>query len=226
MLTFGLAVALLVSFLLIAGRHNELAVQRDWEFVLNPEGHRLYSDTVDEILRDRGVTEQMYEDAFKARGDGQTEKAIRFLETGSLVVAGYYSQSLLELLRNVGHLASAAAAIAPLPPLRPAGFEARELATLAGLQRFVHHLLLTTRDRLAFRLAVLRCSVRAAVGLLLRTTSKTRSEPEADRHWRRLSALRTDLGTLTDEALLSLRSVLASLAAVRRPAVAEVKKTA
>jgi len=89
MLTFGLAVALLVGFLLLAGRHNELAVERDWEFVLNPEGHRLYSDTVDDILRDRGVTEQMYEDALKARTEGQTEKAIRFLEAGSMVVAGY-----------------------------------------------------------------------------------------------------------------------------------------
>ena len=145
------------------------------------------------------------------------DEAIQFLVIGSRVV-GECSESLVVLLRSTWVLSRHAAAIAPIPPLRPSGFRARELATLAGLHIFGHHLLITTRERLRLRLAVLRCAVRAASALLLRATWRTREAPSKAAGWARIGALRADLGTLTDESLLSLRAVLASLAAVRRPA--------
>jgi len=57
-------------------------------------------------------------------------------------------------------------------------------------------------------------------------TWRTREAPSKAAGWARIDALRGDLGTLTDESLLSLRAVLASLAAVRRPAAEGARKTA
>jgi hypothetical protein len=119
-----------------------------------------------------------------------------------------------------------AEAIAPMPPLRPGMFHARQLATLAGLHQVGHHLLITTRERLHLRLAVLRCGVRAATWLVIRATWGARKDINDTRRWRHVDEVRGDLGLVTDETLASLRGVLASLAAVRRPVGATESKTA
>lgn len=222
---FMLCLAALLAVLVLAGHLSEEQTIRDWEMILNPEGARVYDEVSGQLAFESAKVQTSYSDAADARAEGRMDEALRLLGVGSRVV-GDCAQSMVSMLRSVGLLARHAAAIAPLPPLRPSGFRARELATLAGLHTLGHHLLMTTHERLALRLAVLRCGVRAAAALLLRTTWRTREAPQRAQGWYRIEALRLDLGTLTEESLASLRAVLASLAGVRRPRAEEARKTA
>jgi hypothetical protein len=95
-------------------------------------------------------------------------------------------------------------------------FHVGQLRTLAGIHAVGHHLLATTRERFRLRVAVLRYGLRAAVGMLLRNSRGLVSRPETISEWDRLTMIRADVGTLTDESLESLRVLLASLTAVRR----------
>ena len=211
------AIAFLLLVLLLAGHRDQERTLREWEIVLNPDGAQTYDHVSAQLAFNAAAVRESYMSAERAQAEGRLEEALRYLSLGSRMVSSC-SDDLLGTLRSLGSLARHASAIAPIPPLRPSGFRARELATLAGLHIFGHHLLITTRERLRLRLAVLRCAVRAASALLLRATWRTREAPSKAAGWARIGALRADLGTLTDESLLSLRAVLASLAAVRRPA--------
>jgi hypothetical protein len=217
-------VALLVVFLLVAGHHNEQEVARRWDMMMNPEGLRVYSEVADQISWERRMAQTSYDDAAQAHVRGDSAEALRFLDVGSRVV-GDCSTSVLALLRNMATLSRYAAAIAPVPPLRPSSFHARQLATLAGLHQLGHHLLLTTRERLHFRIGVLTYGVRAATWLALRATWALRTRMADPRRWRRVDEVRGDLGTLTDESLDTLRAVLASLAAVAIPAEGQPART-
>ncbi len=126
------------------------------------------------------------------------------------------SETLPSLLKNLAVLSWQAAAILPTPPLRPLRFHMAQLRTLAGLHAVGHHLLATTRERFRLRVAVLRYGLRAALGMLRRSTQSLVMQPEGLANWTRVAMIRADLGTLTDESLESLRVLLASLAAVRR----------
>jgi hypothetical protein len=217
-------IALLFVFLLMAGHHNEQEVARRWDIMMNPEGLRVYADVATQITWERRMAQTSYDDAAQANAGGDIGEALRFLDVGARVV-GDCSATVLALLRNMATISRYAAAIAPVQPLRPASFHARELATLAGLHQLGHHLLVTTRERLHLRVGVLACGVKAATWLALRATWTLRSRMFDARHWRRVDEVRGDLGTLTDESLETLRVVLASLAAVPIPAEAQAART-
>jgi hypothetical protein len=225
MLILGTGIVLMLVFLVLVGHHNENEALRQWEAVLNPDGAHVYAQVAEQVEQKRAMVERSYEGAARARTDGCTQEAVRLLELGGRLVEDC-SPSLLRLLRNILVLSRHAAAIAPVPPLRPKDFRVVQLVTLAGVHRFGHHFLMTTRERLEFRLTVLRCGVKAAAGLLLRATRATIQAPSSDARWRRIEAVREDLGTLTEESLASLRVVLASLAAVQRPVAKAASKVA
>jgi hypothetical protein len=217
---FLVSLSFLVLFLLLAGYHNEQTILEQWDIVLNPEGHQSYSLAADKSAWGHRMAQITYDDAAKAHANGNLAEALRLLDLGSRVV-GDCATDTMALLRGVATLAGYAEAIAPMAPLRPAAFHGRQLATLAGLHQLGHHLLITTRERLHLRLAVLRCGVRAGGWLVARATWGVQKDIGDPRRWRHVDAARGDLGLLTDEALSSLRVVLASLAAVRRPAPAK-----
>ena len=226
MLMFMLAgVGLMLAFLAILGHHNQQRALQEWEMILNPEGTAVYDEVCGQLLWNRDILQRSYEAAAVAHAQLRPKEMAHHLDLAARIV-GECSDGIPHLLRNLALLARYAAAIAPVPPLRPSGFRSRELATLAGLHTLGHHLLITTRERLHFRLTVLRCAVRAAGALLLRATWRTREAPQETAGWARVGVLRADMGTLTDESLASLRVVLASLAAVRRPVAEGERKTA
>jgi hypothetical protein len=225
MLILGTGIVLMLVFLVLVGHHNENEAMREWEAVLNPDGAEVYAQVAEQIEQKRVMVERSYKGAEKARTNGSTQEAVRLLELGGRLVEDC-SPSLLRLLGNILVLSRHAAAIAPVPPLSPKDFRVVQLITLAGVHRFGHHFLMTTRERLEFRLAVLRCAVKAAAGLLLRATRATIEAPGSNARWSRMEAVRTDLGTLTEESLASLRLVLASLAAVQRPVAKAASRVA
>ncbi len=219
------ATVLLLFFLVLLGLHNVSAAFSEWEYVLNPEGLQVYTMVAKEILWDRTMAQTSFEDAFVANMRGDSKAALRHLDIGSSVV-GDCSDSLRKLLHNTTVIARQAAAIAPPPPLLPSRFNAGTLKTLAGINWLFHHFLITTRERLAFRFGVLRFGVREAVRLVLRATMHLKQGMGEGQRWRRVDEVRGDLGTLTDESLVTLRLVLASLAAVRRAEPVSARKTA
>jgi hypothetical protein len=225
MMIIGTGVILLVLTLALVGYRNEAVAFRDWEYVLNAEGLKVYSETANQVLFERRMSEISLDDAALLNKQGDIGGAIRHLRIGAEVV-GDCSDSLVQLLHNTGLLSRHAAAIAPSSPLLPPQFNTRTLATLAGLHQLGHHLLITTRDRLMFRLTILRCGVRQASKLMLRATWRLSGDLTNPKRWRRMDDLRGDLGTLTDESLQTLRVVLASLAAVPRAEVRSAPRTA
>lgn len=225
MMILGTGVVLLVLTLALLGYRNEAVAFRDWDYVLNTEGLKIYSETANQVLFERRMSEISLDDAALSSKQGDMGGAIRHLRIGAEVV-GDCSDSLVQLLHNTGLLSRHAAAIAPIAPLFPPRFNARTLATLAGLHQLGHHLLITTRDRLMFRLTILRCGVRQASKLMLRATWRLSGDLTNPKRWRHMDDLRADLGTLTDESLQTLRVVLASLAAAPRAEVRPAPRTA
>lgn len=217
-------IALLVVFLLVAGHHQEQEVARRWDMMMNPEGLRVYADVASQVAWERRMAQTSYEDAACANARGDVAEALRFLKVGAKVV-GDCSFSILALLRNMVTMSRYAAAIAPVEPLRPAAFRVGQLATLAGLHRLGHHLLITTRERLHFRIGVLACGIKTATWLALQATGRLRRNTGDVRRWRRVAEVRQDLGTLTDASLETLRAVLASLAAVPVPSETRTART-
>jgi hypothetical protein len=220
-----LAFALLLILLATLGAHDEQRVLERWDMRLNPEGLRVYSNVADEILWNRRMVESSVESAAKAKGEGSLSETIRFLDAAGWIL-GHCSDSLLALVRNVGQLARFAEAIAPMPPMDPAQFRMRRMLLLAGFHNLAHHSVVTTRERMWLRLAVLRGGIKACVPVLARAIARTRARAGDPSRWGRLEDAKADLGTLTDESLATLRSVLGSLAAVRRPVEAAERKTA
>jgi hypothetical protein len=216
MMVVAASALLLLGYLAVAGQRDENRTLREWEMILSPECSRLYDEVSEQILLDRRMVGELYTDDAGARKEGREQAMRNFLEVGGRLV-GDCSGSLTALLRNVSVLSRHAAAIAPIPPLRPAAFRVGVLFTLAGGHRVLHHLLVTTRERLHLRIAVLRCGVIAATRLLRRATLRTVAVPTDDARWGRMDSVRSDLGTLTDESLATLRFTLASLAGVPRP---------
>jgi hypothetical protein len=203
-----------LAFLVMMGRLDETRTLREWEMALTPEGKTVFTTVANQVRHERGMADQSYDRAVEARDLGSREEAARFLRAGASVVESC-SATLPELLRNLSVLSWQAAAIMPMPPLRPLDFRLAQLRTLAGVHTLFHHLLATSRERFRLRVAVLRYGLRAAVGLLVRNTRALVVRPEQRSGWDHVATIRADLGTLTDESLESLRVLLGSLAAVQ-----------
>jgi hypothetical protein len=218
------ALALLAAILAFRGQNDQQDVLERWDFTLNPEGHKVYSDVAEQIKWDRRMYEESYDEAAMEDVRGNVKQAIHLLSFAAQV-ATESTLRVLALLRNAGILATHAEAIAPVPALTPVAFNASRLSLLATLHGIVHAFLVSTRERLALRLLILRCAVRAAAGLLRRATLRLCDEM-AGRRWIRLRQAREDHATVTDESLATLRLVLASLAAVPRPEPMRQRKPA
>ena len=61
----------------------------------------------------------------------------------------------LKRLRAMGVCIRMATAILPVPALKPRDFRLTQLSSLAGLSKFIHHLLVSTGERFLLRLYVL-----------------------------------------------------------------------
>lgn len=204
-----------LAFLVLMGHVDEAATLRDWEIALTPDGQGVFARVAQQVRHEHGMAEESYARAAEARRAGSLEDAVCYLRAGARVVEAC-SDTLPALLRNLSVLSWQAAAILPVHPLRPFGFHAGQLRTLATFHVVVHHLLATTRERFRLKIAVLRYGIRAAVGMLLRNTRALFARPDTVSEWDRVSAIRADISALTEESLDSLRVLLASLAAVRR----------
>jgi hypothetical protein len=207
---FGLVV------LLLLGRRNERAVRRDWELLLTPKGERVFKSIEGRMQSHIDLAEMTYDEAFTVRELGSLDEAKHLLDVGFRVIE-QFSPSMLKLLAAMATFSRMVSAMAPVTPLRPAGFRLAQLASLAYLNQVLHQFLVSSGERFRLRVYVLGRGFGMATRFLLQSTQRIVSNaPEAEREWQQIEALREDFQTLTDESMASLRALLTSLSAEKR----------
>lgn len=212
----GLSALSVLIVLFLFGRRNERAVRRDWELLLTPKGERVLKTIEGRVQSHLDLADLTYDEAFSVRELGSLEEAKHLLDVGFRVIE-QFSPSMLRLLAAMATFSRMVSAMAPVTPLRPAGFRLAQLASLAYLHQFLHQFLVSTGERFRLRLYVLGRGFGLATRYLLQSTRRIVSnDPEAEREWQQIEALREDFQTLTDESMASLRTLLTSLSAEQR----------
>ena len=210
----GLAI-LCLPLLYILGRRDEKKVRRDWELLLTPRGEQLYRTIETRVTSEMQLATITYDEAFSVRELGSIEEAKHLLDVGYKVIEKF-SPSMLRLLAAMSTFSRMVSAMAPVKPLRPQGFRVAQIASLAYLNQLLHNFVVTTAERYRLRVYILGRSFALATTFLMHSTQRiVRNEPEADREWQQIDAIRHDFQTLTEESLTSLRALLTSLAAER-----------
>lgn len=210
-----------LAVLFLFGRRNERAVRRDWELLLTPKGEKLYRTIEGRVQSQMSLADLTYEEAFSVRELGSIEEARHLLDVGFRVIE-QFSPNMLRLLAAMATFSRMVSAIAPIKPLRPQAFRLTQIASLAYLNQLLHQFLVSTSERFRLRVYVLGRGFGLATRFLLRSTRRILGgEPEADREWEQIQAIREDFQTLTSESLDSLRVLLTSLAGEDREALLE-----
>jgi hypothetical protein len=203
------------------GRRNERAVRRDWQLLLTPRGENVYRTIEGRVESEMALANLTYEEAFSFRQLGSVAEARELLDVGYRVIERF-NPSMLQLLTTMAGFSRMVSAMAPVTPLSPRDFRLTEIASLAYLNGLIHQFLVSTAERFRLRIYILGQSFGLATRALLRSTRRiTREEPEAEREWEQVDAIRKDYDTLTRDSLDTLRVLLTSLAAERREDVLE-----
>jgi hypothetical protein len=192
-----------VAVLLALGLWNEAAVRRDWDFVLTAAGSRAHADAAARYEALSRLREMTWRSAAEAAGDRRRE----FLDLGVRFIEEQ-GHDLATKLRGIAVLSRMAAAIAPVRPVRPGAFRLGQLRGLAGLGAILHHLLVTTGERLRLRAYVLR----AGCGIVARAArgAARRERPEG------LAVAGQDLTAISLETLETFHALLLSMEAEPR----------
>jgi hypothetical protein len=215
-LPIGFTAVTLPIVLYLLGKRDERAVKRDWELLLTPRGEKLYRNIEGRVQSEMALADVTYDEAFTVKELGSVDEAKHLLDVGYQVIEKF-SPNMLKLLATMATFSRMVSAMAPIAPLRPQGFRMAQIASLAYLNQFVHRFMVTTAERYRLRVYILGRSFGLATRFLLDSTKKiVNNEPEADKEWEQIQAVRQDFQTLTDESLDSLRVLLTSLAAEKR----------
>jgi hypothetical protein len=211
---FAVLSSLLLIYLL--GRRNEGSVRRDWDMLLTPQGEKLYRMIEGRVHNEMALADMTYDEAFSVRELGSVNDAKQLLDLGYKVIEKF-SPNMMRLLAAMASFSRMVSAMAPVTPLRPRDFKLAQIVSLAYLNGLLHQFLVSTAERYRLRLYILGRSFALGSRYLLDSTQRIiQGEPEADREWDQIQAIREDFQTLTDESLESLKALLTSLAAERR----------
>jgi hypothetical protein len=212
----GLTVLGGAVILFLFGLRNERAVARDWELLLTPRGEHLYRNIRNRVRSEMDLADMTYAEAFQVRELGSVDEAKHLLDVGYRVIERF-SPNMLKLLAAMATFSRMVSAMAPVAPLRPKDFKLAQLVSLAYLNSVLHQFLVSTSERYRLRVYILGRSFAIGTRFLLESTGHIlNGEPESEREWDQVQAIRHDFQTLTDESLESLKVLLTSLAAERR----------
>ena len=215
-LFLGLTVLGGIAILFLFGIRNERAVARDWELLLTPRGEHLYRNIRSRVRSEMDLADMTYAEAFEVRELGSVEEAKHLLDVGYKVIERF-SPNMLKLLAAMATFSRMVSAMAPVAPLRPKDFKLAQLVSLAYLNSVLHQFLVSTSERYRLRVYILGRSFAIGTKFLFESTQRiVNGEPESEREWDQVQAIRHDFQALTDESLESLKVLLTSLAAERR----------
>ena len=144
--------ALVVTWIL--GRYNARAIERDWEMMLTAKGRGAIEALELQVLCDGAAVESARIGALSARERADFPQATRLAGLAYRAVEEA-TPDRLKRLRAMGVCIRMATAILPVPALKPRNFRLAQLSSLAGLSKFIHHLLVSTGERFLLRLYVL-----------------------------------------------------------------------
>jgi hypothetical protein len=212
----GLSALGCLVVLFLFGLRNERAVRRDWELLLTPRGEKLYKSIEGRVHSEMALAELTYDEAFSVRELGSVDEAIHLIDVGYKVIEKF-APNMLKLLAAMATFSRMVSAMAPVNPLRPRDFKLAQIVSLAYLNGLLHQFLVSTAERYRLRVYILGRSFALGARFLLESTQRiVRKEPEAEREWNQIQAIRQDFQTLTTESLDSLKVLLTSLAAEKR----------
>jgi len=212
----GLSALGCLVVLFLFGLRNERAVRRDWELLLTPRGEKLYKSIEGRVHSEMALAELTYDEAFSVRELGSVDEAIHLIDVGYRVIEKF-APNMLKLLAAMATFSRMVSAMAPVNPLRPRDFKLAQIVSLAYLNGLLHQFLVSTAERYRLRVYILGRSFALGARFLMESTQRiVRKEPEADREWDQIQAIRQDFQTLTTESLDSLKVLLTSLAAEKR----------
>jgi hypothetical protein len=202
--------------LLLLGLRNERQIARDWDLLLTPKGERLYHSIEGRVNNEMALAALTYDEAFAVRELGSVEEAKQLLDVGFKVIEKF-SPNMMKLLAAMANFSRMVSAMAPVTPLRPRDFKLSQIASLAYLNGVIHQFLVSTAERYRLKLYILGRGFDLGSRFLLQSTQRIGTgQPEVDREWEQVRAIRDDFQTLTNESLESLKLLLTSLAAERR----------
>lgn len=214
----ALAFAGLIVLLYVRALNHSVNVRREWEFICAPWSASVWEGLEAKAASETAVMRSAFRRAMISRADGSREEAHRLVD----VVLGIVERSAPEwddVLASVILLSRMADAVTPIPPLTPWTYRLFPVSWLALVGMILHHLTITTGERLRLRAYILRGSWRI-IRRTMRTSSARIRRKDAASAWERLDAARTDLATVSEETVRSFRAALLSLDA--RPASAAV----
>ena len=206
---------LILILLFFDGRRREQTVLRNWELALTPRGERALQTLRDDTGANLALVDMTYDRALDAAAAGDLDQALRMLDAGCRLIEGY-CPNMLRSLAAMSVLSRMVAAVAPVRPLRPRAFKLRQLTSLAYLNGFVHHFLVTTAERFRLRLFIIGRGFMTIVRVVTQSTAASRNHPDVKPLWEHLDAARRDVRTLTDETVEAFRVLVMSLAAERK----------
>jgi hypothetical protein len=212
----GVSTVGMLVMLFLLGKRNERAVRRDWELLLTPRGEKVYRNLERRVQTERELATLPYDEAIIVHELGSVDEAIRLLDAGYRAIE-HFAPNMLRLLGAMATYSRMVAAMAPAPPLNPRRFRLAQIVSLTALGRLLHEFLVSTGERFRLRVYILAQSFSVALRFLVRSRGKIADrDPEAEREWQQIKAIRHDIEALTDESLESLRVLLTSLAAEQK----------
>ena len=217
-MTLGsLAFAILLLLLLAAavrfrdGRRQGL-VEETIEQLLEPDGQAALDEMLLIVQENQQALESCHDQALEIRGEGRAQEAAEWMAHGCEAIE-QLAPSFQAALRTLRRLTRALSAITPLEPIGTYTFGVWRLRGLAAAGLVVHHLLLTGRERMLWRLRLLGSAFRLAVRWLRRSVDRL---PVYDDEWQHIEALVRDLHTVGDESVITARRILLTLDALDR----------
>ena len=205
--------ALVVTWIL--GRYNSRAIERDWEMMLTAKGRGAIEALELQVLCDGAAVESARIGALTARERADFSQATRLAGLAYRAVEEA-TPDRLKRLRAMGVCIRMATAILPVPTLKPRNFRLTQLSSLAGLSKFIHHLLVSTGERFLLRLYVLGLGYRIITRSLSGSSASVKNDVGDVWAWDIFDRATADWSTLEREHIESFRVFVLSLTAEKR----------
>ena len=197
-------------FLALVGRYNAELVLRRWEALLSPAALDALRRLEERVELDSLLAARAHRQAGRAMSERRLAEASRLVALAASVVHEAVPDRLARL-RGMAVCCRMASALLVMPPLVPGAFRLREIATLAGLSSFLHHILVAAAERFRLRLWTLEACYRVVRGVSAGSSTRLQSDPSGSRPWESFAAALHDFAALDREHIEAFRVLLLAL---------------
>ncbi len=209
----ALLISIVVHALLVYtdARRHERSVWMDWDALLTPQAKHALRGIEQRVRDEMKLVDMALQRACECAESPAPEQAQHLLDSGASLLRRRLPY-VRERLGRLALLARMTQATGPVPLLDAARLQLAPLRRAAHLHNLLRAGLFSGQDRLCLRSYVLRYAFAALSRGLTAAATRLALDPQARASvWAKVRAGRNDLDTLTEEALLTLRVLLAAL---------------